>query len=336
MNVLAAKSVGPKVYLAPMSGITDAPFRRACVRAGSANVISEMVAGDALESRSQNAALRLARHDGSEDFVVQIIGRQADHMTYATRAAIKSGATRIDINMGCPARKVTGGCSGSALMRDLPMAGALIEAVLDVAGDMPVSLKMRLGWDRDSLNAPELAAIAEGLGVRAFTVHGRTRNQFYKGEADWSAVRETVNAVNLPVTVNGDISGIDTARSALAKSGAQAVMIGRAAIGKPWLCGAVETALATSEDVVEPSVHEQAEGILDLIADSIVFYGEALGTRTVRKHVSEAIDGWASRTADSRTAEDWRSIKARACTANSYDGFREAFETFLNCRSLAA
>ncbi|MEM7767443.1 MAG: tRNA-dihydrouridine synthase [Pseudomonadota bacterium] len=200
-----------------------------------------------------------------------------------------AGVDVIDINMGCPSKQVTGGQSGSALMRDLDLASQIIDAALEGAGARPVTLKMRLGWDHDTLNAAELAVRAERQGVRMITVHGRTRCMFYKGKADWSAIAKTVEAVDLQVIANGDIAGAETARQALAASGAHGVMVGRAALGQPWLVGEVDAALRR-EPFQPPALADQCDSLQAQVSDSVALYGDRLGVRTVRKHVSAAID----------------------------------------------
>ncbi|MGH1420419.1 MAG: tRNA dihydrouridine synthase [Hyphomonas sp.] len=279
----------PRVWLAPMSGATDAPFRRQAVRFGAPAVVSEMVAGESLAADREDVVRRICRHEGNSPWIVQLAGRRPEDMLQGARRVVAEGVDVIDINMGCPARKVTGGQSGSALMRDLDLATRIIEATLEGAAGTPVTLKMRLGWDDQMLNAPELAEIAQGLGVQMLTVHGRTRCQFYKGVADWERVRETVEHVSLPVIVNGDVHGPDTARAALSVSGAHGVMLGRAAMGRPWLVGQIAAALSGSA-WTEPNPEEQLDSLLEQIDDSVDLYGAYLGVRTVRKHVSAAID----------------------------------------------
>ena len=225
------------VLLAPMSGITDAPFRRLAATLGAGLVVSEMTASNDLVNGRPMSRLR-CEATGIGTHVVQLAGCEADWMAEGARIAEAAGADIIDINMGCPARHVTGGQSGSALMRDLDHALKLIEATI-AAVKVPVTLKMRLGWDDRSLNAPELARRAEGAGVQMITVHGRTRCQFYKGDADWGAVRAVKDAVAVPVVVNGDITSFEKAVSALERSGADAVMVGRGAQGQPWLPGQI-------------------------------------------------------------------------------------------------
>ena len=224
-----------RVLLAPMSGVTDAPFRRLAWRFGAGLVISEMVASEALAIGHRETRKR-AQRDENGPFVVQLAGREERWMAEGARVAEAIGADIIDINMGCPAKKVTSGLSGSALMRDLDHAERLVAAVVD-ATSRPVTLKMRLGWDRDCLNAPELARRAEALGVRWVTVHGRTRQQFYKGAADWQAIAAVKRAIKIPVIANGDILTPADARTCLARSRADAVMVGRAAYGAPWQPG---------------------------------------------------------------------------------------------------
>ncbi|HEU0082698.1 MAG TPA: tRNA-dihydrouridine synthase family protein, partial [Bradyrhizobium sp.] len=232
-----------------MSGVTDAPFRRLAESLGAGLVVSEMTASDDLVRGRPMSVLR-CEATGIGAHVVQLAGCEARWMAEGARIAESAGADIIDINMGCPARHVTGGQSGSALMRDLDHALALIDATIS-AVKVPVTLKMRLGWDHHSLNAPELAKRAEAAGVQLITVHGRTRCQFYKGEADWSAVRAVKHAIRIPLVINGDITCYDTAVTALGMSGADAVMIGRGAQGQPWLPGQIGRRLLTG--IAEPS-----------------------------------------------------------------------------------
>jgi len=273
--------------LAPMSGVTDAGFRRAAERFGASLVISEMVASDELARAAPEALLR-AQGEGLRTHVVQLAGCEPHWMAEGARMAEQAGADVVDINMGCPAKRVVNGWSGSALMRDLDHASRLIEATV-AATARPVTLKMRLGWDEASLNAPELARRAEGLGVRLVTVHGRTRCQFYKGSARWDLVRETVRATALPVVVNGDIGGIADAKEALRLSGAAAVMVGRAALGRPWLLGEIAAALC-GRPWRHPANDDMAAGAVAHYESLLAALGVAQGLRHARKHVVAYFD----------------------------------------------
>jgi nifR3 family TIM-barrel protein len=285
---IAGIPIGTRVLLAPMSGVSDLPFRRAASRLGAAYVATEMVACETLAQGRADVVRRAARSDDIPLTVIQLVGRETHWLATGARIAEESGADIIDINMGCPAREVTGGLSGSALMRDLDQAERLIAATVG-ATQRPVTLKMRLGWDCASVNAPELAARAEGAGIRAITVHGRTRQQFFKGTSDWRAVAAVKAATRLPVIVNGDIVDAATAREALAQSGADAVMIGRAALGKPWIARSVASALQSGE-LTEPDLDARLPIILDHFRDSLAFYGDRLGLKTFRKHLARYIE----------------------------------------------
>jgi tRNA-dihydrouridine synthase B len=271
-----------------MSGVTDAPFRRLAAALGAGLVVSEMTASDDLVNGRPMSLLR-CEASGIGPHVVQLAGCETTWMAEGARIAEAAGAEIIDINMGCPARHVTGGQSGSALMRDLDHALRLIEATI-AAVKVPVTLKMRLGWDASSLNAPELARRAEASGVQMISVHGRTRCQFYKGSADWGAVRAVKQAIGIPLVVNGDITSFEKAMSALEMSGADAVMIGRGAQGQPWLPGQIGRRLETGVIEAVPSLAEQLSYIRTLYDEVCRHYGLRIGLRHARKHLGWALE----------------------------------------------
>ena len=278
-----------RVFLAPMSGITDEPFRRRAYGHGAGLVVSEMVASGELAKGRPGSGTRI-RHSGLPVHMVQLAGREAGHMAEAARIAAGEGADIIDINMGCPAKKVTGGYSGSALMRDLDHAVSLIDAVIG-AVEVPVTVKMRLGWDEATLNAPMLARRAEQSGVRMVTVHGRTRCQFYQGKADWRAIARVKQAVSIPVVANGDVETAADAEAILANSGADAVMVGRAHYGAPWAAAAIAGfAAGRSATGVPGSPAELADYVVGHYQDMLSLYGIDSGLRQARKHLGWYLD----------------------------------------------
>jgi tRNA-dihydrouridine synthase B len=317
-----------RVLLAPMSGVTDAPFRRLTAALGAGLVVSEMTASSDLVNGRAMSRLR-CEATGIGPHVVQLAGCEASWMAEGARIAESAGAEIIDINMGCPARHVTGGQSGSALMRDLDHAVRLIEATIS-AVKVPVTLKMRLGWDDRSLNAPELARRAEVAGVQLISVHGRTRCQFYKGSADWGAVRAVKDAIRIPLVINGDITSFEKAVSALDMSGADAVMIGRGAQGQPWLPGQIGRRIESGVVEPTPSLAQQLDYIRALYDEVCAHYGLRIGLRHARKHLGWALEVAArcSR-APTLTLKTWRQ---RILTSDNPSGvhrsLQDAFDEF--------
>jgi nifR3 family TIM-barrel protein len=311
-----------------MSGVTDAPFRRLAAALGAGLVVSEMTASDDLVNGKPMSRLR-CEATGIGPHVVQLAGCEAKWMAEGARIAEAAGADVIDINMGCPARHVTGGQSGSALMRDLDHAVRLIEATIE-AVKVPVTLKMRLGWDERLLNAPELARRAESAGVQLISVHGRTRCQFYKGEADWRAVRAVKDAIQIPLVVNGDITSFDKAVAAIEASGADAVMVGRGAQGQPWLPGQIGRQLETGVAEAAPSLVAQLWHIRTLYDEICRHYGLRIGLRHARKHLGWALDVAAGYSrAPAAVVKNWR---GRILTSESpqqvHQELENAFDDF--------
>ena len=308
-----------RVLTAPMTGVSDLPFRRIASACGAPYVATEMVACDSFARGRPDVVRRAAIGDGLPLMVVQLVGREPEWIAKGAKLAEQAGAHIIDFNMGCPAKEVTGALSGSALMREPELASRLIGAAVN-ATTRPVTLKMRLGWDDANRNAPEIAARAEALGVKAITVHGRTRQQFYSGKADWRAVAQVKAATRLPVIVNGDITDAATARTALIQSGADAVMIGRGSYGRPWIAAAIDRALRTNSDMSEPNLASRLGIAMDHFRDTLRFYGDTLGLKIFRKHL-----GWyVEQALCPADASARRTIKSRLCQIDNARGVENA------------
>lgn len=314
------------VVLAPMAGITDAPMRRMALRYGASLAVSEMVAAGAFETGHEETVLR-AEGAGVALHAVQLAGNEPESMARAARIAEGAGAALIDINMGCPAKRVTTGLAGSALLRDLDLATRIIAAVVG-AVQVPVTLKTRLGWDEGAPVAPELARRAESIGVKMVTIHGRTRCQFYTGRADWAAIRAVKDAVSIPVLANGDLVEIAEATAMLAASGTDGVMIGRGAQGRPWFPGQVAAFLRTGRTPQDPPLAEQRDVLIELYDGWLTHYGRELGMRCARKHIGWALAASAAgagRAPDAATA--WRKrLLTIEDPARVVTGIRDAYD----------
>jgi nifR3 family TIM-barrel protein len=311
-----------RVLTAPMTGITDLPFRRLASRLGAAYVATEMVAAAELARARPDVVRRAAVGEGLPLTVIQLVGRDPAAMAEGARMAEQAGADIVDLNFGCPAKEVTGSACGSALMRTPELAARLMQAAVE-ATSRPVTVKMRLGWDDAHRNAALLARRAEDIGVRAVTVHGRTRQQFYTGVADWTAVGEVKAAVSIPVIVNGDILTADDAREALRQSGADALMLGRGVYGRPWLAAHMERALADGTVLLEPDREERLAIVIEHLRASVAFYDLPLGLKMFRKHLGWYVEQapWPADPLERRAA------KARLCRLETAAAVEAALAT---------